>query len=102
MLGSGISYLQLARMLEDGLQKRFKAWRHGRTCLRLSEAVGRPQLEQHVLLGFSQDPSSCSFLEPNQARRWVVCVPSAQDGRDRLRAEGLPAALSGGGFASLQ
>lgn len=48
-----ISYLELARMIEDDLQKRVN-----------KVVAGRPGLEQHVLLGFSQDPSTCTFLHP--------------------------------------
>mmetsp|Transcript_71209 Transcript_71209/g.170019 ORF Transcript_71209/g.170019 Transcript_71209/m.170019 type:complete len:906 (+) Transcript_71209:78-2795(+) len=45
-----LNYLQLARMIEDDLQRRVSK-------------VGAPGLEQHILLGFSQDPSSCMFLQ---------------------------------------
>lgn len=62
-LSCAVSYLELARMLEDDLQKR------------LSKVVtGRSGLEQHVLLGFSQDPSSCNFLQPKEQ---VCQVPRA-------------------------
>lgn len=84
-LSCAVSYLELARMLEDDLQKRFR-----------KVVAGRSGLEQHVLLGFSQDPSTCSFLQPKEQ---VCQVPRALQppGKCQLPSSVLANLMAGSG-----
>lgn len=84
-LSCAVSYLELARMLEDDLQRRFS-----------KVVAGRCGLEQHVLLGFSQDPSSCSFLQPKEQ---VCQIPRALQppGKCQLPSSVLANLMAGSG-----
>lgn len=81
---AGLSYLQLAKLLDDELQKRMKV------------IAGRAGVEQHILLGFSQDPSTSAFLQPPH-EVWQVPRPLKPPGCHNIPASVLANLMAGCG-----